>query len=74
MIVFPPLPGITVGFDCPGFYSVAEAAGNASVTVELLSGTPARDVIVMLQTMDGTARGKDFQKVSTETKCVNMQN
>ena len=36
---------------------MAEDGGSVSVTVELLSGTPARDVIVMLQTEDGTASG-----------------
>ena len=58
LIVLPPHPGITVGFDCQAFYSVAEDAGSVSVTVEVQSGTPARDVIVTLQTVDGTARSK----------------
>ena len=50
---------ITVGFFCPGSYSVAEGAGSVSVTVEILRGTPARDVIVTLQTVDGSARGRN---------------
>ena len=58
----PPHPGITVGFDCPGLYSVAEDAGSVSVTVEVQSGTPARDIIVTLQTVDGTARSKALNK------------
>ena len=37
---------------------MAEDAGSVCVTVEVQSGTPARDVIVTLQTVDGTARSK----------------
>ena len=50
--------GITIGFYCPVIYSVNEDAGSVSVTVEILRGTPARDVIVSLQTVDGSAVGK----------------
>ena len=57
-----PLPGITVGFNCPGLFYVAEDAGSVSITVEIQSGTPARDVIVTLQTVDGTARSKALNK------------
>ena len=53
------LSGITVGFFCPGSYSVAEDAGSVNVTVEILRGTPARDVTVTLQTVDGSARGRN---------------
>ena len=50
--------GITIGFYCPAIYSVNEDAGSVSVTVEILRGTPARDVIVSLQTVNGSAVGK----------------
>ena len=38
---------------------MTEGAGSVSVTVEILRGTPARDVIVTLQTVDGSARGRN---------------
>ena len=41
---------------------MAEDAGSVSITVEIQSGTPARDVIVTLQTVDGTARSKALNK------------
>ena len=56
------LSGITVGFFCPGSYSVAEDAGSVNVTVEILRGTPARDVTVTLQTVDGSARGRNGKR------------
>ena len=37
---------------------MTEDAGSVSVTVETLRGTPARDVIVTLQTVDSSARGE----------------
>ena len=55
-------PAITVGFFWPGSYSVAEDAGSVSVTVEILRGTPARDVIVTLQTVNGSARGRNSKQ------------
>ena len=58
-IFLSPYPEITVGFFCPGSYFVAEDAGSVNVTVEILRGTPVRDVIVTLQTVDGSARGKN---------------
>lgn len=38
---------------------MTEGAGSVGVTVEILRGTPARDVIVTLQTVDGSARGRN---------------
>ena len=38
---------------------MAEDAGSVNVIVEILRGTPARDVIVTLQTVDGSARGRN---------------
>ena len=49
---------ITIGFD-PATYSVSESAGSVNVTVNILNGTLARDVHVLLMTAltDGTATG-----------------
>ena len=41
---------------------MGEGAGSVSVTVELQRGCPARDVIVTLQTVDGSARGRNCKK------------
>ena len=46
---------VTVGFD-PATYSIAEGAGSVSVTVAA-QGSLARDVVVTLSTVDGTAVG-----------------
>ena len=46
---------VTIGFD-PATYSVPEGAGSVSVTV-VAQGSLARDVVVTLSTMDGTAVG-----------------
>ena len=55
---FLPYSGITVGFGfCPRHYSVTENAGRVTITIEILKGTPARDVIVTVQTVDSSARG-----------------
>ena len=49
---------ITIGFN-PATYTVAESAGSVNVTVNILNGTLARDVCVLLMTAltDGTATG-----------------
>ena len=49
---------ITVGFN-PATYTVAENAGSVSVTANILNGTLARDVHVLLMTgpTNGTATG-----------------
>ena len=49
---------ITVGFNA-SIYSVSESAGSVNVTVNILNGTLARDVRVLLITAltDGTATG-----------------
>ena len=48
---------VTIGFD-PTTYNVTEG-GSVSVSVSVQSGTLAREVVVTLQTMDGTATGRD---------------
>ena len=53
----PSYPGITIGFYCSGWYYVNENAGSVRVTVEIWRGTPARDVIVTLQTANSSAKG-----------------
>ena len=49
---------ITLGFN-PATYSPKESAGSVNVTVNILNGTLARDVHVLLMTAltDGTATG-----------------
>ena len=49
---------ITIGFNLAN-YTVAESAGSVDVTINILNGTLARDVHVLLLTAltDGTATG-----------------
>ena len=47
---------ITVGFN-PATYSVTESAGSVDVTVNILNGTLARDVLLMTALTNGTATG-----------------
>ena len=51
-----PSSAVTIGFD-PAAYTVTEGAGNVSVTVDV-QGSLARDVVVTLSTVDGTAMGR----------------
>ena len=49
---------VTIGFDAVA-YSVLEDAGSVNVTVSILNGTLARNVVVILSTeLGGTATGK----------------
>ena len=49
---------VTIGFD-PVAYSVLEDAGSVNVTVSILNGTLARNVVVTLSTeSDGTVTGE----------------
>ena len=48
---------VTIGFN-PTTYTVSEDVGSVNVAVSLRSGILARDVIVTLQTLDGTAMGE----------------
>ena len=56
-----PCSVITIGFN-PTTYTVTESAGSVNVTVNILNGTLARDVRVLLMTSltDSTATGIDF--------------
>ena len=63
MYIIPLLPcsAITIGFN-PATYTMAESAGSVDVTVNILNGTLARDVCVLLMTAltaltNGTATG-----------------
>jgi len=47
---------VTIGFN-QSTYIVTEGAGNVSVTVDV-QGSLARDVVVTLSTVDGTAMGR----------------
>ena len=73
--VFSPYSGITIGFYCnchPRYY-VNENAGSINVTVQIPRGSPAREVIVTLQTVDGSAVGKAFylaiESIKNATRC-----
>ena len=54
MTPFPLQLGVTIGFS-PTTYTVSEGVGSVSVAVSLLNGILARNVVVTLQTLDGTA-------------------
>ena len=49
---------IAIGFN-PATYTVAESAGSVNITVNILNGTLARDVqvLLMIALADGTATG-----------------
>ena len=49
---------ITIGFN-PAVYTVAEGTGSVNVTVNILNGTLARDVrvLLMISLTDSTATG-----------------
>ena len=55
---------ITIGFN-PTTYTVTESAGSVNVTVNILNGTLARDVPVLLNTSltDSTATSSEFLKL-----------
>ena len=53
---------VEIGFN-PTTYFVSEDVGTVSVAVSLLSGGLTRDVIVSLQTLNGTAMGKTCNKL-----------
>ena len=55
-------PEATFGFNPT--YSVSEDIGNITVAVSLLSGILARDLIVSLLTLNGTAMGKSHNELS----------
>ena len=52
---------IIIGFN-PAIYTVAESVGTVNITVNVLNGTLARDVHVLLMTSltDSTATGIQF--------------
>ena len=57
VFILPPLSVVRIGFN-PTTYSVHEDEGSVSVVVSVLLGILGRDVIVSLQTLNGTALGK----------------
>ena len=58
---FPLQLGVTIGLS-PTTYTVSEDMGSVSVAVSLQNGILARDAIVTLQTLDGTAMGEFLLK------------
>ena len=59
---FPFQLGVTIGFS-PTTYTVSEGVGSVRVAVSLQNGILARDVVVTLQTLDGTAMGEYLREV-----------
>jgi len=57
--IFSPSAVVTIGFDSVT-YSVLEDAGSVNVTLSILNGTLARDVVVRLFKSGGTAIGKFY--------------
>ena len=57
MTILPLQLGVTIGFS-PTIYTMSEDVGSVSVAVSLQNGILARDVVVTLQTLDGTAMGE----------------
>ena len=58
---------VMIGFD-PDTYTVNEDAGTVELTVKVLAGSLARDVMLTYDTMDGTATaGEDYTAVSMGT-------
>jgi len=60
-IPFPLQLGVMIGLS-PKTYTVSEDVGSVSVAVSLLNGILARDVLVTLQSLDGTAMGEFLLK------------
>ena len=61
-IPFPLQSGVTIGFSTTT-YTVSEDVGSVSVAVSLLNGILARNVVVTLQTLDGSAMGEFLWKL-----------
>ena len=53
--------GVTIGLS-PTTYTVSEDVGSVGVSVSLQNGILARDVVVTLQTLNGTAMGEFLLK------------
>ena len=50
---------VTIGFDATAYTSTeTDSTVSRSVSVSVQSGFPARDVVVTVQTVDGTATGR----------------
>ena len=60
---------VTVGFDATS-YTITEIATSVSVSVSVQSGTTlARDVVLTVETMDGTATGGALSHTQTLYTC-----
>ena len=69
-ILFPSSSVVTIGFDAAA-YNVTETDGSVSVGVSVQGSTTlARDVVVTVQTMGGTATGGTLMYVHTLCRCV----
>ena len=60
---------VTIGFDATAYtFTETDSTVSRSVTVSVQSGSLARDVVVTVQTMDGTATGGSL--IHRHCKCV----
>ena len=59
---------VTIGFDAATYtFTETDSTVSSSVIVSVQSGSLARDVVVTVQTVDGTATGETI--VHTRTLC-----
>ena len=57
---------VTIGFDATAYtFTETDSTVSRSVRVSVQSGSLARDVVVTVQTMDGTATGGNL--INTQT-------
>ena len=61
---FSPSSVIIIGFDTTS-YTITESANSVSVSVSVQGGSLARDVVVTVETMDGTATGGALSHIQT---------
>lgn len=72
-INFLPSAVVTIGFN-PVTYSVFEEAGSVNVTVSILNGTLARNIVVALSTTPGgTATGELYTHALISYNNENLQ-
>ena len=59
---------VTIGFDATS-YTITESTSSVSVSVSMQDGSLARDVVVTVETMDGTATGGTLSHIQTSYMC-----
>ena len=57
---------VTIGFDATAYtFTEIDSTVSRSVSVSVQSGSLARDVVVTVQTVDGSATGGDLVNIQT---------